>query len=68
MLLFIALTALVSSFVDQGFGLNVRSIAVFLGFLVGLIVVLASFKLPRSWPDDAGRASWASSGRCPGLS
>jgi hypothetical protein len=32
--------------VDPGFGLNVRSIAVFLGFLVGLIVVLASFKLP----------------------
>jgi len=45
-LVFIALTALVSSFVDQGFGLNVRSIAVFLGFLIGLIVVLASFKLP----------------------
>ncbi|HET9851271.1 MAG TPA: FGLLP motif-containing membrane protein [Candidatus Limnocylindrales bacterium] len=44
--LFIALTALVSSFVDPGFGLNVRSIAVFLGFLVGLVVVLASFKLP----------------------
>jgi len=45
-LLFIALTALVSSFVDPGFGLNLRSIAVFLGFLVGLIIVLASFKLP----------------------
>ena len=44
--LFIALTALISSFVDPGFGLNVRSIAVFLGFLVGLLVVLASFKLP----------------------
>ncbi len=45
-LVFIALTALISSFVDEGFGLNVRSIAVFLGFLIGLIVVLASFKLP----------------------
>jgi hypothetical protein len=45
-LVFIALTALISSFVDQGFGLNVRSIAVFLGFLVGLIIVLSSFKLP----------------------
>jgi hypothetical protein len=44
--LFIALTALISSFVDPGFGLNGRSIAVFLGFLVGLLVVLASFKLP----------------------
>jgi hypothetical protein len=43
---FIGLTALVSSFVDPGFGLNVRSIAVFLGFVVGLLVVLASFKLP----------------------
>jgi hypothetical protein len=45
-LLFIALTALVSSFVDPGFGLNLRSVAIFLGFLIGLIVVLASFKLP----------------------
>ena len=45
-LLFIALTALVSSFVDPAFGLDLRSVAVFLGFLVGLIVVLASFKLP----------------------
>ena len=45
-LLFIGLTALVSSFVDPGFGLDLRSVAVFLGFLVGLIVVLASFKLP----------------------
>ena len=45
-LIFIGLTALISSFVDAGFGLNLRSIAVFLGFLVGLIVVLASFKLP----------------------
>jgi hypothetical protein len=45
-LLFIAFTALVSSFVDPGFGLDVRSLAEFLGFLVGLIAVLASFKLP----------------------
>ena len=45
-LVFIALTALISSFVDEGFGLNVRSIAVFLGFLIGLIVALGSFKLP----------------------
>lgn len=45
-LLFIALTALISSFVDPSFGLDLRSLAEFLGFLVGLIVVLASFKLP----------------------
>jgi hypothetical protein len=45
-LLSIALTALVSSFVDPGFGVDVRSLAIFLGFLIGLIVVLASFKLP----------------------
>jgi hypothetical protein len=45
-LAFIALTALISSFVDPAFGLDLRSLAVFLGFLVGLIVVLASFKLP----------------------
>jgi hypothetical protein len=43
---FVALTALVSSFVDPAFGLDLRSLAEFLGFLVGLIVVLASFKLP----------------------
>ena len=46
LLLFLALTALVSSFVDPYFGFNLRSLAEFLGFLVGLIVVLASFKLP----------------------
>jgi hypothetical protein len=43
---FLALTALVSSFVDPNFGLNPRSLAEFLGFFVGLVVVLASFKLP----------------------
>lgn len=43
---FLALTALVSSFVDPHFGLDLRSVAVFLGFLVGIVVVLASFKLP----------------------
>lgn len=43
---FLALTALISSFVDPHFGLDLRSLAEFLGFLVGLIVVLASFKLP----------------------
>jgi hypothetical protein len=46
LLLFLVLTALISSFVDPYFGLDLRSFAVFLGFLVGLIVVLASFKLP----------------------
>lgn len=46
LLLFIALSALVSSFVDPYFGFDLRSLAVFLGFLVGLVVVLASFKLP----------------------
>ena len=45
-LLFIGVTALISSFVDPQFGLDLRSVAVFLGFLVGLVVVLASFKLP----------------------
>ena len=44
--LFLALTALISSFVDPAFGFDLRSLAVFLGFLVGLTVVLASFKLP----------------------
>src|SRR5204863_4723871 len=45
-LAFLALTALVSSFVDPSFGPDIRGLAEFLGFLVGLVVVLASFKLP----------------------
>ena len=45
-LLFLALTALVSSFVDPSFGPDLHGLAEFLGFLVGLVVVLASFKLP----------------------
>lgn len=45
-LLFLALTALVSSFVDPTFGPDLRGLAEFLGFLVGLVIVLASFKLP----------------------
>jgi len=43
---FLLLTALVSSFVDPQFGPNERGLVEFLGFLVGIIVVLASFKLP----------------------
>lgn len=46
LLAFLALTALVNSFVDPNFGFDLRSLGEFLGFLVGLIVVLASFKLP----------------------
>ena len=46
LLLFLVLTALISSFVDPYFGFDLRSLAVFLGFLVGLVLVLASFKLP----------------------
>jgi hypothetical protein len=46
LLLFLLLTALVSSFVDPHFGFDLRSLGEFLGFLVGLVVVLASFKLP----------------------
>jgi len=45
-LVFLALTALVSSFVDPSFGPDSHGLAEFLGFLVGLVVVLASFKLP----------------------
>jgi hypothetical protein len=45
-LLFLALTALVSSFVDPSFGPDLHGVAEFLGFLVGLVVVLATFKLP----------------------
>jgi hypothetical protein len=45
-LVFLVLTALVSSFVDPTFGPNLRSFFEFLGFLVGVVVVLASFKGP----------------------
>jgi hypothetical protein len=43
---FLLLTALISSFVDPHFGFDLRSLGEFLGFLVGLVVVLATFKLP----------------------
>ncbi|MEO8272690.1 MAG: FGLLP motif-containing membrane protein [Chloroflexota bacterium] len=46
LLLFLGLTAFVSSFVDPHFGVDLRSLGAFLGFLVGLVVVLATFKLP----------------------
>lgn len=46
LLAFLGVTALISSFVDPHFGFDLRSLGEFLGFLVGLIVVLASFKLP----------------------
>jgi len=44
--LFIALTALISAFVDPTFGPDLHGLAELLGFLAGLVVVLASFKLP----------------------
>jgi hypothetical protein len=43
---FVALTALISAFVDPTFGPDLHGLAEFLGFLVGLVIVLASFKLP----------------------
>jgi hypothetical protein len=57
---FLLLTALVSSFVDPHFGLDLRSLGEFLGFLVGLVIVLLSFKLPpmlahRRRTGDLGR-------------
>ena len=60
LLSFIVLTAIISCFVDPYFGLNLYSLAEFLGMLVGLIVVLASFKLPamlahRRATGDLGR-------------
>jgi cell division septation protein DedD len=57
---FLLLTALISSFVDPHFGFDLRSLGEFLGFLVGLVIVLASFKLPpmlahRRQTGDLGR-------------
>jgi hypothetical protein len=60
LLAFLLLTAFISSFVDPHFGVDVRSLGEFLGFLVGLVVVLATFKLPpmlahRRKTGDLGR-------------
>jgi hypothetical protein len=57
---FLLLTALVSCFVDPHFGFDLRSLGEFLGFLVGLVIVLATFKLPpmlahRRNTGDLGR-------------
>jgi hypothetical protein len=57
---FLLLTTLVSCFVDPNFGLDLRSLGEFLGFLVGLVIVLATFKLPpmlahRRKTGDLGR-------------
>jgi hypothetical protein len=57
---FLLLTALVSCFVDPNFGFDLRSLGEFLGFLVGLVIVLATFKLPpmlahRRKTGDLGR-------------
>ena len=57
---FLLLTALISSFVDPHFGFDLRSLGVFLGFVVGLVIVLATFKLPpmlahRRRTGDLGR-------------
>jgi hypothetical protein len=43
---FLLLTTLVSCFVDPYFGLDLRSLGEFFGMLAGLVIVLASFKLP----------------------
>jgi hypothetical protein len=43
---FLLLTTLVSCFVDPSFGFDLRSLGEFLGMLAGLVIVLASFKLP----------------------
>ncbi|HEX2626863.1 MAG TPA: FGLLP motif-containing membrane protein [Candidatus Limnocylindrales bacterium] len=57
---FLLLTTLVSCFVDPHFGLDLRSLGEFAGFLVGLVIVLMSFKLPpmlahRRRTGDLGR-------------
>lgn len=44
--LFILLTVLLSGFLDPSFGLDVPSIATFVGMLLGLLVLLTAFDLP----------------------
>ena len=52
------LVALISGFLDPTFGLNARSIAVYLGFLVALVVMLVSFKAPAVLVHRRVRKEW----------
>ena len=57
---FVVATAVLSGYLDPGFGLNQKSIATFVGMLAGLVLVLVAFELPsvllyrrraiRFWP------------------
>lgn len=44
--LFIVATAVLSGFLDPGFGINAGSLATLAGMLIGLVAVLAAFELP----------------------
>ncbi len=44
--LFILITVLLSGFLDPSFGLDLASVATFVGMLLGLVVLLAAFDLP----------------------
>jgi len=46
LLLAVAIAALIASLLDPGFGLNLASLATYIGFLLALGVVLISFELP----------------------
>jgi hypothetical protein len=65
--IFLGLSALVYGFLSPSFGLDVNSIALFMGLLVGLVLITAAFDLPlrfyhrrRTSGQDAGalRALW----------
>lgn len=65
--IFLALTALVYSFLSPSFGFDLNSLALFLGLLIGLAFITAAFDLPlrvyhrrRSRARDVGalRALW----------
>ena len=52
------LVALISAFLDPNFGLNTRSVAVYLGFLVALVVMLVSFKAPGVFVHRRRHHEW----------
>jgi len=52
------LVALISAFLDPTFGLNTRSVAVYLGFLAALIVMLVSFKAPGVFVHRRRHREW----------
>ena len=56
--LFVALSALLFGFLSPQFGLTFESVASFLGILVGLVIVIATFELPVVLVQRRRFADW----------